>query len=120
MKKVVITAAGNSLDSMIDERFGRAPYFIVYDLETDKWEAYANSAANAGGGAGTMAAQMVIRLGADTVVSGSVGPNAYGALAAAGIRMLQAREGTVKDVVEALKKGELQSINGPGGYRRGQ
>ena len=64
-----------------------------------------------------MAAQAVIGLGADTVVSENVGPNAFQVLSAAGIRMLRSVQGTVAQVVEKLKKGELEEIGAPGAYR---
>ena len=114
----MITAAGEDLDSPVDTRFGRAPYFILYDLETGEFQAIPNQAANAGGGAGTQAAQAVISMGADTVVSGNIGPNAFQVLSAAGIRMLQATQRTVKDTIEALKKGELPGFDAPGPYGR--
>ena len=33
--KIAIASSGKTIDSMVDERFGRAAYFAVYD---DKYE----------------------------------------------------------------------------------
>ncbi len=46
--KIVITAQGMNLDSEVDPRFGRAPYFLVYDLETEVCEAVRNMAEQRG------------------------------------------------------------------------
>ena len=32
--KVVVTAQGNSLDALVDPRFGRAAWFLVVDTDT--------------------------------------------------------------------------------------
>ncbi len=116
---MVIPAAGQDLNAMVDSRFGRAPFYILYDLKTETFEAVPNQAAMAGGGAGTMAAQAVLSMGADTVVSDNVGPNAFQVLAAAGIRILRAVPGTVAETVDRLKKGELEELSTPGAYRHG-
>jgi predicted Fe-Mo cluster-binding NifX family protein len=31
--KIAVTATGNALDSQLDQRFGRAEYFIIVDSE---------------------------------------------------------------------------------------
>ncbi len=58
--KIVITAQGPELDSAVDPRFGRAAYFLVYDLDADTCEAVSNETGrSAGQGAGVQAAQLV-------------------------------------------------------------
>lgn len=118
-QKVVIPASGSDLDAMVDSRFGRAPFYILYDMQTGEFQANQNQAASAGGGAGTMAAQAVLGMGADTVISDNVGPNAFQVLAAAGIRLLKSVPGTVAQVIEKLKQGNLEVISAPGAYRHG-
>jgi len=118
-QRVVIPAAGQGLEDMVDSRFGRAPFYILYDMNTGDFQATPNQAAQAGGGAGTMAAQAVLGMGADTVVSDNVGPNAFQVLAAAGIRLVKSVPGTVAQVIEKLKNSELETIEAPGAYRHG-
>ena len=36
--KVAITSTGNDKSSLMDIRFGRAAYFMVYDEEASAWE----------------------------------------------------------------------------------
>ena len=42
--KVVITAQGNTPDSEVDPRFGRAERFLIVDVETGEFEVLDNSA----------------------------------------------------------------------------
>ncbi len=101
--KVVITSDGPSLDSPVSGVFGRAPYFIVYDLATDRYEAVPNPAQAAFGGAGPMAANFVASSGARVVVtSGIPGPNAQGVIMGLGLEIIQF-QGLVRDAISMLK-----------------
>jgi len=111
--KVCISASANSLDAPVDPRFGRCPYFIIVDLETMQFEAIPNPASNAVGGAGIQAAQIVASKGAKVVITGNVGPNAFQALSAAGIKIITGAYGTVREVVEKYRRGELKETNAP-------
>lgn len=112
--KIVITAEDKSPDSAVDPRFGRARWFIVADTETGSFEAVDNSDnLNATHGAGPMAAKQAVSTGAEIVITGNCGPNAFRALDAAGIDVITNASGTVRDVVEKFKKGELQKTERP-------
>jgi predicted Fe-Mo cluster-binding NifX family protein len=111
--KVCVSAAGNSLDAPVDPRFGRCPYFVIVDLETMQFEAIPNPAAGAMGGAGILAAQTIASRGVKAVITGNVGPNAFQALSAAGVRIVTGAYGTVREVVERYKRGELKEAGSP-------
>ena len=107
--KICITSKGATLDSPVEERFGRAPYFIIIDTETEKFEAVENQFAQGAGGVGPRAAQLIISRDAKALVSGQVGGNALAALAAAGIEMFAYRgTGTVQDAFNQFRNGALQ------------
>ncbi|MEW6547590.1 MAG: NifB/NifX family molybdenum-iron cluster-binding protein [Bacillota bacterium] len=105
--KVAVAAQGQNLDSPVDLRFGRAPFFLLVDSETLECESISNPAVNSAGGAGIQTAQLLARSGARAVVTGNVGPNAMSALRAAGIEVYAARGGTVRETVQAFLRGEL-------------
>jgi predicted Fe-Mo cluster-binding NifX family protein len=112
--KIVVTATYPNLDSAIDSRFGRADYFVVVDVDTLEWRASPNPGVNASGGAGTLAAQYVSDQGAQAVVSGDFGPNAYSVLNTAGVDMyLIGHAQTVREAVEHFKDGKLTLIGKP-------
>jgi predicted Fe-Mo cluster-binding NifX family protein len=85
--KIIVTALAPDIDAPVDRRFGRAACFVAVDGETLAWEAHRNPAVDAAGGAGSRAAEFVAGLGPEAVISGAFGPNALGALDAAGIGM---------------------------------
>lgn len=110
--KVAITATGRELASNMDLHFGRAKNFIVVDTDTDGWTACDNAQnLNAAQGAGIQAAETVARLGAEVVITGNVGPKAFRALNAAGIKIYLSTEGTVADTVRKFKAGGLQAAS---------
>jgi predicted Fe-Mo cluster-binding NifX family protein len=108
--KLAISISDNTLDSPFDPRFGRAAAFCIVDTETNEWEAFENPALSASGGAGVQASQFVAKQGAQAVVSGAFGPNAFDTLAAAGIEMYLApgnEAHTAAEVFEMYKAGQL-------------
>ncbi len=84
-----------------------------------QFEAISNEAAMASGGAGIRAAQTVSSTGAEVVITGSVGPNAYPALESAGIEIMTGASGSVRSAVEEFLKGSLSSIKTPGAAHLG-
>ena len=108
--KVAVAASGETLEAPIDPRFGRCPYFVVVDTETMQFTAIANPGGALGQGAGIQAAQAVVNAGADAVVAANFGPNAYQALTAGEVAIYAASDGTVRQTVEAIQRGELPPI----------
>jgi predicted Fe-Mo cluster-binding NifX family protein len=111
--RICVSSAANSLDASVDPRFGRCPYFIIVDSETMQFEAVPNVASGAMGGAGIKAAQTIAGKGVKVLITGNVGPNAFQALSAAGIKIVTGAYGTVREVVEKYKRGELKETGGP-------
>ncbi len=107
--KVCFTAQGTTLDSLSEERFGRAPYFIMLESENGSFEAVRNPFADGGGGVGPKAAQLLIAHKVEALISGQVGGNAQEVLAAAGIGMYTYRGGkTVRDALDQFMKNALE------------
>lgn len=117
--KICVTASSPSLDALIDPRFGRCAYFIIVDPDTTRFEAIPNPAAGATMGAGIQAAQLVVGKGVKAVLTGSVGPNAFQVLLAAGVKILVGPFRTVKEAVEMYKKGQVREVASPLGRRFG-
>ncbi|MCG7849526.1 MAG: NifB/NifX family molybdenum-iron cluster-binding protein, partial [ANME-2 cluster archaeon] len=110
--KIAITASGDNLDSQLDPRFGRCQNFVIIDPNTMDFEAMPNESAMASGGAGIQAAQTIVNIGIDTLITGNVGPNAYEILSAAGIETMTGASGTVRQALEQYNSGSLQSAAG--------
>jgi len=111
--KIAVTSTGADLESEVDPRFGRAPYFLIVDSETFDFEALDNKEnVNALKGAGIQAAGMVSNKGAEVLLTGFCGPNAFKVLKAAKIGVANNAGGTVRDAVEAYLDGKLPLADG--------
>lgn len=111
--KICVTAQGPTLEAPIDPRFGRCANFIFIDSDTMKFEAIPNPGAMATGGAGIQASQFIVDRGANVVLTGHVGPNAYHALNSGGVKVYVGISGSVSDAVNQFKAGSLQSASSP-------
>lgn len=113
--KICITSIGDNLDAQVDPRFGRCAYFIFYDTDTDDFEVVQNTNVMAPSGAGIQSAQLVINKGAQVVITGNVGPNAFGIFNSAGITVITGVAGiSVKEAIERFKSGQLNNpTSGP-------
>ena len=107
--KVVVTSQGSDLSSQVDPRFGRAKNFIVMETETGEFSVHDNTQnLNAAQGAGIQAGRMVVDLGAAAVITGNVGPKAFATLRAGNVKVYPGASGTVQEVIEKFKAGQLQ------------
>lgn len=112
--KVVFTTSGESLESPLDSRFGRAAKFLVYDLDTDTFEVIDNQDQVAmAHGAGVQAAGLVARLAPSALISGHCGPKAFQVLTSAGITVYNSDAATVKEALEQYRSGRLPQASTP-------
>ena len=106
--KVAFSTSGNSLDSPLDNRFGRAPKFLVYDLDTETFETIDNHQnLNAAQGAGIQSAETVARTGAKCLVTGHCGPKAFRVLSAAEIKVYNTEVASVGEALDLFRTGKL-------------
>lgn len=106
MSKTVITSAGNQLNSEFDKRFGRASWYCLYDEQQEKATFHKNENLNASHGAGTKAAEKMVELGAEKVISGDFGPKAKDLLNKFNIQMviIQDTDKSVGDIIQKLNQ----------------
>ena len=109
--KIAITSMGAKLEDKVDPRFGRCHYFILFDTESNKFEAIENTGAQGMGGVGILSGQIMADKGAETVLTGSCGPNAFQTLQAAGIKVITGATGTVQEAIDKFKSGEHKAIS---------
>ena len=111
--KIAVTSVGDTLDSELDPRFGRASYILVLETETLEFEAFDNEKnKNAFKGAGIQAAAMISNADASVLLTGYCGPNAFKTLEAAGVKVVNDQTGRVIDVVQKFKQGDVVFANG--------
>ncbi len=112
--KVAITSKGTDLNSEVDPRFGRAAYFVIVDSENLEFTAVDNQEnANSLQGAGIHAATTLSQNGAEILLTGYCGPNAFKTLQAAKIKVANDAGGTVLQALDAFKDGKLPFADAP-------
>jgi predicted Fe-Mo cluster-binding NifX family protein len=103
--RIAVAAEGRDPEDRVSETFGRSPWFVILDTESEVRDAFRNAAGDLPGGAGPAAASTLAERRVEMVLAGRVGPKAEHALATAGIRFVRAG-GTVREALEAAVRGE--------------
>ena len=100
---IAISSSGETLDSPLDLRLGRAERFLLINDETGTFTVM-----------NPQTAQALLKTGAKIVISGDCGPKAYLVFQTAGVKVYSATGGTVKEAWEGWKKNSLPLIDHPG------
>jgi len=102
--KVAITSTGNTLDSKLDQRFGRCAYFLIYDLEAKTMEYIKNSYKDAQEDAGPKSVQLVHSRGVEKIISGEFGIKIKSLLDSLKIQMIiyKEPEKKIEKIIEML------------------
>jgi predicted Fe-Mo cluster-binding NifX family protein len=109
--KILITASNNDINGMVEERFGRAPWFIIYDSENNTFTPHDNSEnSDRSHAAGVGSSGRAADLGAKVVLTGNIGPKAAEGLNVAGIEAYSASGLSIKDAIEKYKNNELKRL----------
>ena len=111
--KIAFSAKGETMDSMIDPRFGRTAYLVVYDEESTETSCFDNqSITGVAHGAGPQTAQKLMEMGANVLVTGTgPGGNAAAVLKKTNVKVLIGAAGmTLKEAYDAYKRGALQEF----------
>lgn len=109
--RIAVSSTGQSLDSAVEARFGRCPYFLVVNPATLDFDAVANTSTESGGGSGIQAAQLIATKGVSAVLTGRCGPNALQVLEKAGIQVVTGVSGLVLPAVQQFTAGSLKSAS---------
>ena len=110
--KIALSSTGKDLESEVDERFGRCPYFLIVDIDEKEIKSVnvvENIAAGQMGGAGISAAEIVANEKVDAVITMNLGPRAFSVFGQFGIRIYQAK-GRIKDVIQEFIDGKLTEV----------
>ena len=115
--KLCVSSTGPAIDATVDPAFGRALYFLVVETDSLVLEVVENTAASGGQGAGIAAAQLISDKGVDGLLTGYVGPHAFQALHAAGIKIFEGatHKETVREAIAKFNKGEYPEVSAPSG-----
>lgn len=103
--KVAITSSGNTVDALLDQRFGRCAYFAFYDTESKQLEFVENTNKDAAEGAGPASVATVANHKVTKIISGEFGFKIKGMLNDLNIQMVMIKEHkTVQDIINLLEQ----------------
>ncbi len=108
--KIVIPAENQDLESMVCPSFGRAPFFCIYNSENEKSEFVINTAADSQGGAGIKAAQIIVDLKADVLLTPRCGENAAKVIQIAKIEIFKSVNDSLKKNIETYMNNQLKTL----------
>jgi predicted Fe-Mo cluster-binding NifX family protein len=117
--KIAISATGQNKESLLDRRFGRCDYFLIFNTETGDYEAIRNNGVSSGGGAGIAAASQIIEKNVSVLITGNLGPNAFELIEKAGIGAYSCEELPVFAAIEVFQKDHLSKISTAGNAHHG-
>ncbi len=111
--KIAVASSGKSLDSLVDARFGRCPYFLIIDSKTEKFEVIKNVSGQEFRGAGISAAQAIVNKGVKVAIAGNFGPNAVNVLSSSEVEIFGGVSSvTISEILEKYKRGKLKVNSG--------
>ncbi|CAA7600442.1 Dinitrogenase iron-molybdenum cofactor [Acididesulfobacillus acetoxydans] len=120
---MAVSVGKKDLSGLVDDRFGRCPYFMLCDSEdvegTAEWKD--NPALASTGGAGIAAGEFLDREKVKVLITGSLGPNALRVVQASGVSAFSAPGSmTVLESVRAWATGTLPAITAAGQAHAGE
>jgi predicted Fe-Mo cluster-binding NifX family protein len=107
--KILLATDGNSLDSNISKRFGEAPYYLIYDTETQHVEPRVNH----GHDDGHTELIKLIEEGILHYIVGNTGPNAFDVLTKRGAKLYLGRGMSARNALITYQNNNLEQLKKP-------
>ncbi|MBC2725044.1 NifB/NifX family molybdenum-iron cluster-binding protein [Desulfosporosinus sp.] len=108
--KIAIPVDDKSMETSVCQSFGRTPYYLIYDTESQVSIFLDNSAVASQGGAGIKAAQTILDNQVHALITPRCGENAAKVLMAADIKLYKTISTSIKDNIAALNNGKLSLL----------
>jgi len=112
--KIAITAQGKTLQDKVDARFGRCPFFVIYDTKTQEIQTVNNQdVENEAHGAGPRTVQRLSEYECNAIITGNgPGGNASTLLSKMKIDVFTgAGDMIIENAIEAFKNNKLEKFN---------
>ena len=106
--KIGISSTGQDLESDIDMRFGRCPYFLIIDIKEGAITAtksIENTQADRKSATGPAVAQLIADQNVDGILTGNIGPRALSVLQQFSIPVYEAH-GSKRDGIQQFIQGK--------------
>lgn len=110
MKICIPVLENKGIDSIVSEHFGSAPFFLIIDTETLKFEEVNNFDQHHAHGM-CQPLSVISAYEFDGIVVGGIGTGALNKLRSAGKKVYKTTNTTVKETVSSYKNGSLKEVN---------
>ncbi len=105
MKAFIAVKNSKGVDSEVDDRFGRAGYFLVYDLDTDQVVSIEENQHKSGAqGVGIAVSNQVIQSGCQLAIGAQPGPKADSILRQGKIEFFKAENCTAAEAIKNYRQ----------------
>ncbi len=111
--KIAVSTKGRNKEDLLEARFGRANFFVVFDTDTKEYSFIDNQEIQeAAHGAGPQTSQKIYDAGVNVVLTGNgPGKNAFQVLEAGNIKMYICKEEiSAQEVIDKYLNNELVSF----------
>jgi len=78
--KIAVPSIGKNPESFVSNSFGHAPFIIIYNDETNKYNHFENIGFKLKDGSGIKAAELIIQNNADVLLTREIGHKTYSVL----------------------------------------
>jgi len=109
---VIPVISETGLDAQLSEHFGRAPYFAVVEMDEKGQVISQKTVENVGehfGGSGRRA-DFILQLKPNVIITYGMGPRGLSIYQSVRVAVLRANANTVRQVIEAYNKDELEEL----------
>lgn len=107
--KTLIAADGDTLESRISKRFGKAAWYLIVDSGPLEVSTFQNREPRDHHEIVPKAAEH----GVTTIITGNIGPRSYDLISSFNMQIALARNMSAREAIEKLKKGELKILDAP-------
>ena len=109
---IIPTQDQKGLNARLAEHFGRAPYYVIVDIDEKGETANVRSVPNVGEHAGGMgfSHDILLQHKPTAIIVYGMGPRGIMSFQSAGAEVLKANADTVSEVIAAYKEGKLQQV----------
>lgn len=108
--KILIPTNEENIKGGICVSFGRAPFFMIVDTESNEEKFIENLGASMSGGAGIKAAQVVVDTKVDALLSPRIGKNAADVITAGSIIIYKSQSEDVMENIQLYKDEKLEIL----------
>ncbi len=108
--QIAISSNGKEINSQLDQRFGRCPFFAVYNDQKNTWSFIPNPGFLEGSGAGIKAAQFLLEQNIEVLLTGNLGPKASQILNTSAIKIYSLPPVSLEEALEQYRQGQCGQI----------